>query len=204
MPQTNNFQLKTFSNKIRSMKSGLILAVAIAISMASFKWGFSEESLEPTKKLPETAGGQLADTTVRPTVDEARRQAEILHKSMNSTLRVIHDRYYRADEGLPIPAAALKEVFIELEQEHQVSLRWLAVEGQAMNIDHKPQTPFENEAVTALNSGKREYEQTSKGVYRRAGVITLTNQCLKCHVPDRKNTKDRSAGLIIAIPIQEK
>ena len=166
MPQTNNFQLKTFSNKIRSMKSGLILAVAIAISMASFKWGFSEESLEPTKKLPETAGGKLADTTVRPTVDEARRQAEILHKS--------------------------------------ISLRWLAVEGQAMNIDHKPQTPFENEAVTALNSGKREYEQTSKGVYRRAGVITLTNQCLKCHVPDRKNTKDRSAGLIIAIPIQEK
>jgi hypothetical protein len=39
-------------------------------------------------------------------------------------------------------------------------------------------------------------------MYRRAGPITLTNHCLKCHVPDRKSTKNRTAGLIISVPLQ--
>jgi hypothetical protein len=96
-----------------------------------------------------------------------------------------------------------KEVFAEVEKEQQVKLRWLAVEGQAMNSDHEPQTPFAIAAVKALKSGKREFEQSAGGVYQRAGAITLTSHCLKCHVPDRKSTKDRTAGLIIAIPVKE-
>ena len=36
----------------------------------------------------------------------------------------------------------------------------------------------------------------------RAAPITLTNHCLKCHVPDRKSTEDRTAGLIISMPVQ--
>jgi hypothetical protein len=180
------------------------LAPIIAISIASFKPGLSEESPNSLNQSSETDAGKIPNPSELPTVDEARRQAEILHKAMNSTLRLVHDRYYRADQGLPIPASVLKEVFTEMEQEHQVRLRWLAVEGQAMNVDHKPQTSFENEAVVALKSGQKEFEQTANGVYRRAGAITLSNHCLKCHVPDRKNTRDRSAGLIIAIPIREK
>jgi hypothetical protein len=116
----------------------------------------------------------------------------------------VHHRYYREDEGLPLPAAILKDVFAELEKDQHVKLRWLAVEGQAMNSDHKPHDPFENEAVKALKSGKREYERAENGVYRRAGSIKLTNACLKCHVPNRKSLEDRMAGLIITIPIKEK
>lgn len=73
-----------------------------------------------------------------------------------------------------------------------------------MNSDHKPRNLFEIDAVNALKSGKREYERVENGVYRRAGSITLTNHCLKCHVPDRKTTENRTAGLIVAIPIIEK
>lgn len=121
---------------------------------------------------------------------------------MHSTLQVVHHEYYRNDQGLPLPAAVLKDIFAELEQEQHVKLRWLAVEGQAMNTDHNPQNRFEEEAVEALKSGKRAYEFAENGVYRRAGSITLTNHCLKCHVPNRQNLKDRTAGLIISIPIK--
>jgi hypothetical protein len=72
-----------------------------------------------------------------------------------------------------------------------------------MNSDHKPRDSFEEDSVKALKAGHREYERVEHGVYRRAGAITLTNQCLKCHVPDRKNTKSRTAGLMISMAIQE-
>lgn len=139
-----------------------------------------------------------------PSIAEARRQAELLHESMHHTLQVVHHRYYREDEGLPIPAATLLEVFGELEKEKQVKLRWLVVEGQAMNDDHKARDAFEKSAVEALRSGKKSFELAEKGVFRRAGPIALTNHCLKCHLPDRKSTATRTAGLIVAIPVSEK
>ena len=55
--------------------------------------------------VPESA------TVPRSTTQQARRQAEILHTSIHATLRVVHDRYYREDEGLPIPAAIMSDVF---------------------------------------------------------------------------------------------
>lgn len=137
-----------------------------------------------------------------PTRDQAQRQAELLHTAMHATLQVVHHRYYREDEGLLLPAATLKEVFAELEQEEGVKLRWLAVEGEVMNTDHTARDDFEREAVKALKAGQPAYEQVENGTYRRAGPITLSNHCLKCHVPDRKNTKNRTAGLIISIPVK--
>lgn len=141
---------------------------------------------------------------VRPvlTTDEARSQAKLLHSTIHSTLRVVHDRYYREDEALPIPAAAMGEIFKDIESIEHVKLRWLAVEGQAMNTDHVAKDAFEAEAVNALKAGKPFHEEATEQIYRRAAPITLSNHCLKCHMPDRKSTKDRTAGLIIAIPIR--
>ena len=144
---------------------------------------------------------ETATAAPTPTVNEARRQAEILHSSLHSSLRVIHDRYYKEDEGLPIPAAILGEVFREVEAEQNVKLRWLAVEGLAMNSDHKPADEFERKAAAKLKAGEKFYEITADGVYRRAAPITLSGHCLKCHMPDRKSTRDRVAGLVISIPL---
>lgn len=137
------------------------------------------------------------------TTAQARRQADILHTSIHATLQVVHDRYYREDEGLPIPAAIMGDVFKELETQQNVTLRWLAVEGLAMNTDHLPQDSFETEAVKSLKSGRPYHEQSEGGLYRRAAPITLSSHCLKCHMPDRKSTNDRIAGLIIAIPVSD-
>lgn len=134
-------------------------------------------------------------------VQDARREAEVLHDAIHRSLHVIHNRYYREDEGLPLPAAVFREIFSELERERNVQLRWLAVEGQAMNADHKAKGRFEQDAAQALRAGRGSHEQVADGVYRRAAAITLSNDCLKCHVPDRKSTEDRTAGLIIAIPV---
>ncbi|WZP00424.1 DUF3365 domain-containing protein [Isosphaeraceae bacterium EP7] len=165
--------------------------------------GRSQEPARGPGNDPGAVEGKEVRAVTRPTLEEARRQSAVLHTAMHTTLQAVHHRYYREDEGLQIPAATLKEVFADLENEHQVTLRWLVVEGQAMNSDHKARSSFEKDAVAALKAGKKEFERAENGVYRRAGAITLTNLCLKCHVPDRKSTKDRTAGLIISIPIEE-
>jgi hypothetical protein len=137
------------------------------------------------------------------TVAEARRQAEVLHATVHVSLQLVHHNLYREDEGLLLPAAVMREVFAELEAEQPVKLRWLVVEGQAMNADHLANDQFERDAVAALIKGDAAYEEVANGLYRRAGPITLGNVCLKCHVPDRKTTEDRTAGLIVAIPVVE-
>lgn len=182
----------------------LRMALAVAIGAASFTIALSEEPLGVSEKKSGVSESIGIPAAARPSLESARHQAKVLHTAMHSTLQVVHHQYYREDEGLPIPARTLKDVFAELEKEHHIKLRWLAVEGQAMNTAHKPQDSFENEAVNALKSGRREFERVEHGVYRRAGSITLLNHCLKCHVPDRKSTEARTAGLVIAIPIEER
>lgn len=177
-------------------------AFAIAACLVSLTLLSEEQPEQPGKNI-QAVDRESAPPVPRPSLQEARRQAGSLHTAIHATLQAVHHRYYREDEGLPIPAAVLKDVFAELEQEEHVKLRWLAVEGQVMNSDHKPRDSFEEDSAKALKAGEREFERVEDGVYRRAGPITLTNQCLKCHVPDRKNTKNRTAGLIVSIAIKK-
>jgi hypothetical protein len=142
-------------------------------------------------------------TAPQPTAVEARGRAELLHETFHGVLQVVHHQYYREDEGLPIPAATLKKVFQELASRKQVDVRWLAVNAAPMNLDHVPQNDFERKAVAALAEGNDAYESIEQGVYRRVAAITLTNECLKCHAPNRSSTKDRIAGLSISMPVAQ-
>jgi len=114
----------------RKFQAPASAALAIAIGLASVAIGMGDE-LPIVPERTASVAGQAAPAVASRTVEEARRLAELLHAAMHSTLQAVHQRYYREDEGLPIPGATLKEVFAALEQEQQVKLRWLAVEGQA-------------------------------------------------------------------------
>jgi hypothetical protein len=164
-------------------------SAALALAAATFVVGSSpaEESPSPSDRVDAIAA--------------ARQRAELLHETIHAVLEIVHQQYYREDEGLPIPAAALKSVFRELAERQHVELRWLVVDAEAMNVEHLPRTEFEKQAVRALASGRKAFESTDQGVYRRAQAITLTSECLKCHVPNRTNTKPRTAGLAVAIPL---
>ncbi|MCA9037590.1 MAG: DUF3365 domain-containing protein [Planctomycetaceae bacterium] len=167
----------------------------MTLTLVAASLAFADEAINPQTAPP----CKESDTDV--TISAARIQAKLLHSTIHSTLRVVHDRYYREDELLPIPAAAMNEVFLEIEASENVKLRWLAVEGQAMNIDHVARNDFETKAVEALKSGQPFYEETTGEIYRRAAPITLSNHCLKCHMPDRKSTRDRRAGFIVTVPL---
>jgi Protein of unknown function (DUF3365) len=149
---------------------------------------------EPTK---------AAATAPRPSASEARERAKLLHGTIHDALQIVHSRYFREDEGLPIPAAAFRLVFQGMAERNGVELHWLAVDTKAMNIDHKPRNEFEKEAVDVLVSGKEEHELAADGVYRHVGPITLGSECLKCHLPGRSSNKSRLAGLVITMPIEK-
>lgn len=185
------------------MKSLRCSRISVLILAGTILAGVLSGLVPADEPSPVDGAGKGSFAIPRATTQQARRVAEILHTSIHATLQVVHDRYYREDEGLPIPAAVMGDVFKELETEQNVRLRWLAVEGLAMNTDHLPQDKFETEAVKSLKSGKPFHEQSEDGLYRRAAPITLSSHCLKCHMPDRKSTNDRKAGLIIAIPVSD-
>lgn len=183
------------------LRTALVLSLMVVI--AAFAFALHEQAPADSNSVTAPAKAKDQPNADRPTLAQARRQAQLLHEAMHSTLQHVHHEFYEEDRGLPLPAAVLKDVFAEMEKKQQVKLRWLAVEGRAMNVDHTAATAFEKDAVQALSAGKAELEQIEKGIYYHAGAITLTNACLKCHVPDRKSTEDRTAGLIIAIPIAQ-
>ena len=73
-----------------------------------------------------------------------------------------------------------------------------------MNVDHQPQGAFEIQAAQAIASGKTRFEAVENDRYRYAGSIRLASQCLKCHVKDRTSTRDRTAGLLISMPLERR
>jgi hypothetical protein len=149
------------------------------------------------KKAAEIEGKSLV------TLEVARAQAKLLHETFHVTLQVVHRDYYRQDEGLLIPSRSLEAVFDELAHSSNVKLRWLAVNAQAMNVDHRARSEFEKNAVKALGSGKEMFEFVENDVYRYAGSITLFSQCLKCHLPNRTSSAPRTAALLITVPIKK-
>lgn len=177
-----------------------LAALTVALTIASLCW----ETIGSEPAPMDEKDVCTADTKVDvPSADPRRQTAELLHESFEATLHAVHHYYYREDESLTIPGVAMKDVFRELADRRGVNIRWLAVNGQAMNVAHLPQNEFERNAVKAIAAGQETYDETKDDVYQYAGMICLTNECLKCHVPNRKSTENRAAGIVITIPVKK-
>lgn len=143
-----------------------------------------------------------SDAISAPTsVVEARARARLLHESIHGTLQLVHRDFFVEDESRSIPSASLEDMFAELANSYQVELKWLVVETDIVNVDHQAADDFEKAAVVALKDGKPRFEAVENERYRFAGPIRLASQCLKCHVQHRRDTADRTAGLLISMPL---
>ena len=137
------------------------------------------------------------------TVAEARGRARLLYESLHGTLQVVHRDFFDEEESLTTPSKSLEDVFEELKRTQKVTLSWIAVDTNAMNIDHKPRGEYQKAVVEALSSGKNEYEVVKDNTYRFAGSIRLSSRCLKSHDPRRSNNKNRPAALLISMPMKK-
>ena len=135
------------------------------------------------------------------TVVEARARAILLHETIEGALQVMHRDFFDEEDSRMIPSASLEDVFEELSRQFNVKARWLIVETDVVNVDHEPQDKFEHDAVGALASGKLRHDATEDNLYRYAGAIKLHSQCLKCHVKQRTSTEERTAGLLLSMPM---
>lgn len=115
----------------------------------------------------------------------------------------MHRDFFRKGDNKAIPSESLKDVFRTIAEEQGVTIRWLASEETIMNVDNKAQDAFDERALKQLGADKRETSAVEGDTFRYAGVIVLQNQCLKCHVPDRKSLEDRFAALHIAMPVRK-
>jgi CxxC motif-containing protein (DUF1111 family) len=158
--------------------------------------------------LIEQASGEDVSAAARPdernlprTVEEARGRARWVHEIIHGALQVMHRDFFDEDAvERSLPSQSLDDVFAEMARTYAVEIRWLggnATKGK----DHFPKDAFEEAAVAALIAGKPDYEAVESGRYRFAGPIRMQNQCLKCHVRDRKSLEDRVAGLAISFPL---
>jgi hypothetical protein len=132
----------------------------------------------------------------------ARERARLAHNIYATTLDVVHHQYFRGDRST-VPARAMEDVFSRMARLENMEARWIAVNANAMSIDHRPQDNFEKQAAKAIAAGKREHELVEDGVYRRAEGISLMGKgCLGCHLTLGASGRIRRfAGLVITIPV---
>lgn len=135
-------------------------------------------------------------------VVEARARARLLHAAIHGALSVMHRDFFRKGDNKAIPSESLKDVFKSIAEDHGVELRWLASEQTIMNVDNKASDAWQKLALEKVAAGEKETEVVENGRYRFAGSIPLQNQCLKCHVSDRKSLEDRFAALEISMPLK--
>ncbi|HRX80273.1 MAG TPA: DUF3365 domain-containing protein [Pirellulaceae bacterium] len=176
----------------------VLVGFAIVLNMSLTLRVWSDSPNESDTKEAKTPVAEL-------TVDEARRQAKLLHSTYESTLHTVHREYFQEGGRTPIPARVLEDIFYWVDEETQGETRWIAVNTEAMSIDHNPESEFEKQAAKVLATGEEEFEQIDDGMYRRAGAITLFASCLKCHESSltQLRTKRRVAGLVINIPVKQ-
>jgi len=178
----------------KSLNVCLLLAFASALALIVVNvLGAPPKEPSPAKVMEQ----YLPETEI-----EARTRARMLHETIHGALQVMHRDFFDPDQRLSIPSRSLEDVFKELGQSWQVSVHWLVVNAEAMNVDNEPRDDFEREAAKQLASGKPEYAVKDGNVYRFAGAIRLASQCLKCHAPRRTSTEDRVAGLVISMPLR--
>lgn len=132
---------------------------------------------------------------------EARARAMMLHEMVRGTLQVVHRDFFDEDDAHAIPSASLEDVFHEMGKSYDMRFKWLIVNTDVVNVDHQAENAFERSAVKALAAGEPFADETTENRYRFAGPIRLRSQCLKCHVKRRTDNEDRTAGLVITIPI---
>ncbi|QDV62552.1 c-type heme family protein [Crateriforma conspicua] len=133
---------------------------------------------------------------------EARSRAKMLHELVCGTLQIMHRDFFDEDNAHAIPSASLEDVFHEMGDSYDVKMKWLIINTDVVNVDHEPETPFEKDAVKLLAAGKPFAEHTTSNRYHFAGPIRLGSQCLKCHVKRRTSNEDRTAGLVITMPLR--
>lgn len=178
------------------MKSLLtIITSALLCVVAIFITRIIEADDSAGPSATETPGGSTVSVT------EARGRARLLHETIHGTLQIMHRDFFDDENPSSIPSGSLEDVFYELRRSHDVHVRWLTVNTDVLNTDHQADDAFEKEAVKVLAAGKPDFERIDPNRYRYAGAIRLASQCLKCHVKNRTNTKDRTAGLVITMPI---
>jgi hypothetical protein len=134
-------------------------------------------------------------------IAEARSRAKLLHEMIRGTLQVVHRDFFDEDNAHAIPSSSLEDVFHEMQRGYDVELKWLTVNTDVVNVDHQAEGEFELQAVKKLASGSPFFEAREANRYRFAGAIRLRSQCLKCHVKRRTSNDDRTAGLLIAMPL---
>ncbi len=186
----------------RNLNIILLLAAVLlgAVVLSPDRFGSPTGGIKAAEKADEN---KQAQDDLPSTVLEARGRARLLHETIHGALQVVHRDFFLEDDSVMIPSQSLEDVFLELARGHNVTLKWLVVNGGVMNVDHKPADAFERNAVAALADGKKEFEATEGNSFRYAGAIRLASRCLKCHVPNRTDTKDRTAGLVISMPLKK-
>jgi len=179
-----------------------------ATAAASRQTSHAPETASQQEKVntPNKRGNKKRPAAIRVAQAEARRRAELFHETIESTLMLMHREYFEeggdGKRANMIPSKALEGVFHRVARRSHIEARWLAVNAQAMSIDHRPQDAFERQAVRALTRGDQEFVAVENGSFRRATQIALFGSCVKCHAPPPMNPAVRRvAGLLVKIPI---
>lgn len=190
---------------MRAMRNCLVVVMLSACPLAVVTLAQPPAEEKAKQSAFPREGKQDASEKAAPqlSLPAARERARLAHRFYSATLDAMHRSYFNSATA-PVPARVMERMFADLEADENIKARWIAVNANAMSVDHEPETEFEKQAAQEIAAGKGTYERIENGVYQRAGAISLMNHgCLTCHLGfGKKNTKDRFAGLIISIPVK--
>lgn len=193
--------LKRFLVSRANPVSAILCVVAIGFSFTASRISFGQDGEESS----DAKFGEKAEESLPASETEALGRASWLHETMHGALQVMHRDFFGDGDdagggSLSLPSQSLEDVFQEMTRSWKVEIRWLGVDA-TKDMDHEPADEFERAAAKALKGGDEEYSAVEQGRFRFVGAITLHNQCLKCHVPNRTTIEDRVAGLSLTFPI---
>jgi hypothetical protein len=184
-------------------------AIALVALVATYAVAAEPSTDKPQGKVEESKNVAVAEQPANaddsPALVAAKKQARLMHDIYSATLDSMHHHYFHENKSI-LPARAMEDIFDELSETSKLKSNWIAVNTNAMSVNHEPKTDFEIKAAAALRTGQEKYEAVENGYYFRAGPISLGAGCVSCHTGffSAQPKTPRLAGLIIGIPLEEK
>ncbi len=179
-----------------------LLVVALGLAIAS-PWIGQSPAQPPAVKVKAVKGSDDFDYTQPDSKREALARARLLHELSAGALQVVHRDFFDDENPKSIPSASLERVFTEVSRTYGVTMKWLNVGLDVVNVDHQPENDFEVLAAQKISKGDPFVEQLESGKYTFVGSIRLGSQCLKCHLKDRRSTEAKAAGLVISMQLSD-
>ena len=140
---------------MRAIRNCLVIVMlsACPLAVVTLAQPPAEEKAKQTTSPTEGKQDDSEEAASQLSLSEARERARLAHRFYSATLDAMHRSYFNSATA-PVPARVMERMFADLAADENIKARWIAVNANAMSVDHERKRNSKNRRPGRSQPGK--------------------------------------------------